>query len=181
MLVTKDDKYGFSRKDNLIPTHRNKAAQILPPAERKVALSKMEEALEVLSPPGIPPIKQVELYTKWGPLVRQEFRDSICPRPSEETMKRVKAGKKENRAGKKTTIDDQSTRISTPTHKSTMKKETTNTNVITKKSTINKSIPTKKLKLNKEKKSTMKKPITKGKPITKKKSITKKKYNFAED
>ena len=35
-------------------------------------------------------IKQVDLYEKWGPLVPLEFRDEICPKPSDKIINSVK-------------------------------------------------------------------------------------------
>jgi hypothetical protein len=44
----------------------------------------------ILPRPGIKPIKQVELYKKWRPFVPAQFRDEICPRPSDEVLNSVK-------------------------------------------------------------------------------------------
>jgi hypothetical protein len=35
---------------------------------------------------GIKPTKLVELYKKWWPFVPSQFRDEICPRPSDEVI-----------------------------------------------------------------------------------------------
>jgi hypothetical protein len=40
--------------------------------------------------PGIKPIKYVELYKKWRPFVPHQFREEICPRPSDEVIASVK-------------------------------------------------------------------------------------------
>jgi hypothetical protein len=44
----------------------------------------------LLPRPGIKPIKQVELYKKWRPFVPHQFREEICPRPSDEVIASVK-------------------------------------------------------------------------------------------
>ena len=42
--------------------------------------------------------REVELFTKFRPLVPIEFRDIICPEPSKEVMEQVKADIAEKRA-----------------------------------------------------------------------------------
>ena len=42
---------------------------------------------------GLKPIKQVELFTKWRPMIPEEFRDEICPRPSDDVYDLVKTEK----------------------------------------------------------------------------------------
>ena len=36
--------------------------------------------------PGLAPIKQCKLYLKWRPLVPDQFKDEICPKPPKEVM-----------------------------------------------------------------------------------------------
>ena len=50
--------------------------------------------------PGMNPRKEVELFTKWRPLVPMEFQDITCPRPSDEIMAMVKNEIYEKRKGK---------------------------------------------------------------------------------
>ena len=60
--------------------------------------------VEVIKAPGLKPIKQVELYQKWRPLVPEEFADKICPKPPDsilETVKNERAEKKAKKAPKK--------------------------------------------------------------------------------
>ena len=60
--------------------------------------------VEVIKAPGLKPIKQVELYQKWRPLVPEEFADEICPKPPDsilETVKNERAEKKAKKAPKK--------------------------------------------------------------------------------
>jgi hypothetical protein len=33
--------------------------------------------------PGLHEIKQVELYTKYRPLIPEQYRDELCPKPSD--------------------------------------------------------------------------------------------------
>ena len=47
--------------------------------------------------PGLRDIKQVDLYEKWGPLVPVQFRDEICPKPSDKILKSVKEERKAKR------------------------------------------------------------------------------------
>ena len=66
---------------------------------------------QVIKAPGIKPIKQVDLYKKWGPLVPDEFREVICPKPCERILKvvaeeratkqRAKVSKKGGKEGSK--------------------------------------------------------------------------------
>jgi hypothetical protein len=52
-----------------------------------------ERFLEKCAKPGLREIKQVELYTKLKKFVPLQWRDEICPKPSDETLIRVKMGK----------------------------------------------------------------------------------------
>ena len=74
---------------------------MLHPIQRKAAIGRMLQELEVLEKPGIRAIKQVELYTKWRKIVPLEYRDITCPRPNEEIMKKVKDDKANKAKGKK--------------------------------------------------------------------------------
>ena len=51
---------------------------------------------------GIVPIKQVELYLKWRPLLPDEYKDEMCPKPSDQVMEKVKNDKKDKAKGKLT-------------------------------------------------------------------------------
>ena len=48
--------------------------------------------------PGIPEIKQMELFTKWRKFVPEEVRSKICPEPEEGVLKRVKKERMEKQA-----------------------------------------------------------------------------------
>ena len=43
----------------------------------------------MIKAPGIKPIKQVDLYKKWGPLVPDEFPEDICLKPCDRILKVV--------------------------------------------------------------------------------------------
>lgn len=69
--------------------------------ERKIAISSMLNDLNVLKSPGIRPIKQVELYTKWRTLIPDvNDREETCPRPSDEIIESVKKQKNSKAAAK---------------------------------------------------------------------------------
>ena len=57
---------------------------------------------QVITPPGVKPITQFELYTKWRPVVPEEFRDHTCPKPSDHVLELVKKQKAEKQKAKKT-------------------------------------------------------------------------------
>ena len=67
------------------------------------------QQMQQLSPvslqrPGIKPIKQVELYKNWRPFIPREYRDEICPKPSDEVINEVqneRNAKSRARAAKK--------------------------------------------------------------------------------
>ena len=93
MLMKWDQDEATLRTDSLLPTKRNRKCKYLPLMERKLAISKIVEEPEVLPTPGLKPIKAVELYTKWGPLIPEYARESTCPRPSDEVLATVRASK----------------------------------------------------------------------------------------
>jgi hypothetical protein len=52
---------------------------------------KMEEySLEIIKPPGLKPIKQVELDTKFCPYVPRKYWDETCLNPSDGVMEIVR-------------------------------------------------------------------------------------------
>jgi len=60
---------------------------------------RMDELLDfVIAPieaPGLREIKQVELYTKFRKFVPEEFRDEICPKPSDHVLEKIKKDRSE--------------------------------------------------------------------------------------
>jgi hypothetical protein len=64
--------------------------------------------LQQCNRPGLREIKQVELYTKWRKFVPSQYRDIICPKPSDDVLggrvktdRAVKAKQRAGTAGKK--------------------------------------------------------------------------------
>jgi hypothetical protein len=51
--------------------------------------------LTLIPTPGLKEIKQVEMYTKFRKFVPEEYRDEICPRPSEQVLANVKKSRSE--------------------------------------------------------------------------------------
>ena len=50
----------------------------------------MPQDLKNLQPNGLRPIKQVELWKKWGPLLPEAARKITCPKPSDEVIESIK-------------------------------------------------------------------------------------------
>ena len=86
----KDDNEAPERADDLTPKKTNKKAQYRAPEVRASLISNMLCELEKLEPPGLAPIKQVEMYTKWRPLLKPCNQEITCPRPSEDVIQKVK-------------------------------------------------------------------------------------------
>ena len=56
-------------------------ANKLNPAEGVIAINRMDQYLEVLQPAPLKPIKSVELWKEWGPLLTKYARLITCPKP----------------------------------------------------------------------------------------------------
>ena len=69
ILCKQNDKEVVICFDSLLPTSRDRKCVKLLPTERKVSISGMTAELEVLTPAPLRDIKQLELYSKWGPLL----------------------------------------------------------------------------------------------------------------
>ena len=89
LLIKKDDINSMESLDDILPTRRNKTAIFRQPTEREPLIKGLLQELEVLSVPGIPDIKQVELYTKWRKLLKDENKDITCPKPSDVVLNSV--------------------------------------------------------------------------------------------
>jgi len=72
--------------------------------EDRVEKIRSLEGLHALTPPGIKPIKEVELGTKWQKLVPRPFRDAICPRVSKEKIKMVRGQRNKKKAAASTAL-----------------------------------------------------------------------------
>ena len=110
-LFKRDDANARVREDSLLPTKRNKLAKWMPPDQRLDRIWKLLDELQKLTPPGIPEIKQVELYSKWRPLLKLENQDITCPRPPTEVLDRVRS----ERRNKQKNVSQQK-KIQTPLH-----------------------------------------------------------------
>ena len=64
---------------------------------RKGLRQHLEEGLVKLKPPGIQPIKKIELAKKWGPLVPKEYRYAFCKPAGESDINQVKALNRDKR------------------------------------------------------------------------------------
>ncbi len=73
-----------------LPFHNDKFVQ------QQNRLRELKEfALKSIPAPGIKPIKQVELYTKWRKFVPDSFQDEICPKPSTDVINQVTSDRKQ--------------------------------------------------------------------------------------
>ena len=63
--------------------------------------SKLLSEPRVLKPPGLREIKQVELYTKYRPLVPRIYQDELCPRPSDKVLERISSERREKGRNKR--------------------------------------------------------------------------------
>ena len=97
---------------NLKPTLMTLATSTLPDAEtlmlelmkkKKDREKHFNDEVRLLPKPGLRPIKQVELFEKFRPLVPEHLQDAICPKPTAEVMAMVRADKKGKRVNKKNT------------------------------------------------------------------------------
>ena len=61
-----DNKDSEVQEDDLLPTRRNRKCMYMEPQVRKLAIVKMLDELKVLKATPLRPIKQVELWQKWG-------------------------------------------------------------------------------------------------------------------
>ena len=60
-------------------------------------LDMLYTQMAFLPKPGLKPIKQVHLYTKWRAVVPHPYKDEICPLPSNEVIKMVLKNRKPRR------------------------------------------------------------------------------------
>lgn len=90
LLLKKDDCDAPIRIDNLKPNSRSKKAKRISKEERIESIGNMERDLKLLTPTPLKPIKQVELWKKWGPLLPEEARVITCPKPSDEVIESIK-------------------------------------------------------------------------------------------
>ena len=60
-------------------------------------LSLLYDTPELISAPGLPAIKHVDLFTKWRQVVPFEFKDITCPEPSQEMKEKAKNDRKKSK------------------------------------------------------------------------------------
>ena len=65
-------------------------------AEQIQLLKEALKNITAMPAPGIKPIKQVELASKWQPLVPDEYQGDICPIPPREVTMKFKESRKSN-------------------------------------------------------------------------------------
>ena len=94
-LVKQDTIEAAIRTDDLLPTRRNKKADMFSAEERARRIARMAKDLKNLQPNGLRPIKQVELWKKWGPLLPEAARKITCPKPSDEVIESIKLSNRE--------------------------------------------------------------------------------------
>ena len=98
-LTTEAVKGVDSKLQNLTNLKKNSTAGQKSARTRIIKNNKMKNEKR----PGLRNIKQVDIYHKWGPLVSEEFRDDICPKPSNTIIKYVKDERKAKREIRKYT------------------------------------------------------------------------------
>ena len=94
--VTIKDSEAKDKRQKLVK-YRMKASD-LEIAEWRQRLKNSFPNTEV--PPGISEIKQVELYTKWRPCVPCDYQDTICPKPDDKILDRIKLQKRQKAKSK---------------------------------------------------------------------------------
>ena len=94
-LLKQDNNDSSIRKDCLLPTTRNRKALRLNPDARACKIAKMEENLEELVSTTLKPIKQVELWKKWVPLIPEKYRADTCLKPTEAIINSIKERNRE--------------------------------------------------------------------------------------
>ena len=65
--------------------------------ERRAKILTMYEDLETIENKGLSEQKQCEMYFKWRPMIPEEYREELCPRPSDEAIERHRKYKEDKR------------------------------------------------------------------------------------
>jgi hypothetical protein len=96
-LYKQDHAEAAIRFDELLPTKRNKKAKVYSRQERneRLAMERVFNELQAIDPTPLRPIKQVELWQKWGPLLPNYAREITCPKPSDEVISQIKKERNE--------------------------------------------------------------------------------------
>ena len=69
--------------------------------KNKLSVTNMRKELNKLEPPGIRPMKQMEMYQKWRKIVPDMYWADTCPEPTEEIKDYVKSRKEERKVQKR--------------------------------------------------------------------------------
>ena len=88
--MKQDHNNSIIRIDDLMPTTKSRKARRLNPELRSHKIARMTQELKELVPTPLKPIKQVELWKKWGPLLPEYARKVTCPRPTDEVIRSIK-------------------------------------------------------------------------------------------
>ena len=75
-------------------------------AIRRLAVQNCSALLRPIVKPGLPPIKQFELYTKWRKIVPAAYKDVTCPCPPTEVVKMFRKRVQNEETGDKTSPND---------------------------------------------------------------------------
>ena len=94
-LLKQDHNEATIRTDSLLPTAKSKKARRLDPIARARKIANMELNLEELNPTPLKPIKQVELWKKWAPLIPEKYRADTCPKPTDAIINSIKERNRE--------------------------------------------------------------------------------------
>jgi hypothetical protein len=65
------------------------------PADKSRQQAMFETPWDVIPDPGVPNIKQCEMFNKWRPLIPDSFQEELCPKPLQSILEEQKTIKKE--------------------------------------------------------------------------------------
>ena len=102
--------------------------------DRPSLVENYRMALQSIKPPGIPAIKQWELYSKWRPFVPDPQQETLCPRPSDEVVFAMK--KRNQEKSQKALAKKQAAKKARNNYDSTLPTETMHPGITIRESTI---------------------------------------------
>jgi hypothetical protein len=85
-IFKQDDNDAEDREDDVAPRNNRGKAVFKSAQDRAPLIKNMLNELQNLEPPGIQPIKQVDLFTKWRKLLKPENQDKTCPKPADDVL-----------------------------------------------------------------------------------------------
>ena len=91
--ATKDNKTTIVLQDDALPETIETTQDLMKQGTNTAGRSALLKppALNPIKAPGVPPIKQVELFTKYRNLIPEAFREITCPHPGDEILKKIKS------------------------------------------------------------------------------------------